>query len=218
MIRAEVLSDHLAPYLVDPDPLSEWISAIVHDDCIVDVYVIPDHALTNRRKDAQTGKITATLSEEQKQTLVHGSEEQKQALVPGAELVFQARCMNGCEAEKAARGIVKVITEPGLIGFELDDIRELAADGSRRAKLWLFESFDDEPLEEFKGRIKAVLPTLASRRFLLQNEGDIGASDYIELSELIEDLSSKEAQIFIVAQFNEGTPGYKALYIFSFED
>ena len=126
------------------------------------------------------------------------------------------RCKNRDEAEKITRSIVGFITKPGLICMDLEDVRKVAVIGNHEAKLWLLESFDDEPVEEFMARIKDSLPPLASRSFMLQVEGDIGLMVAYDLAQLITDLSSEDANIMFLAQC-EGIPGYMALFVFAVE-
>ena len=191
----------------DCSRISGWLSVFIRDDGSVDVYAEPDQALVWIRTCMKTGETVSTLTEEQKQTLYHGK-----------ELIFRVKRKNRNEAEKTARSIVNFITKPGIICMDLEDIRKVAAIGNHEAKLRLFESFDDEPMEEFKERVKAALPPLTALNFMLQVEGDIGLMDVYDLADMITDLSSEEANILFSAQYHEETPGYKAFFIFSFEE
>ncbi len=177
--------------------MSGWLSVFIRDDCSIDVYVEPDRILA--------------------EVLSEPTEAQKRSMAQGTEFIFRVRCKNRDEAEKTARSIVDFITKPGLICMDLEDIRQIAAVSDHKANLWLFESFDDEPMEEFMGRIKTALPPLTSLNYMLQVEGDISLMDVYDFANMITDLSSEDANIAVQAQYHEETPGYKAFFVFSFE-
>ena len=133
------------------------------------------------------------------------------------ELIFRVFCKDRDEAEKTANGIVDFVGGPHLIGFDFDDIREIARAGNHKAMLWLFESFNEEPMEAFKERIKTELPPMHALNYMLQIEGDIGTLDAYDLAQLITELSSEEANIIFSAHYYGKTPGYKVFFVFAFE-
>ena len=189
--------------------MSGWLSVFIRDDCSIDVYVEPDRILAEVLYVEPDRILAGVLSEP--------TEAQKRSMAQGTEFIFRVRCKNRNEAEKTARSIVDFITKPGLICMDLEDIRQIAAVSDHKANLWLFESFDDEPMEEFMGRIKTALPPLTSLNYMLQVEGDISLMDVYDLANMITDLSSEDANIAFQAQYHEETPGYKAFFVFSFE-
>jgi len=181
----------------DTSWISGWLSVRIMNDNSIDVYAEPDQALVYARSSTPT--------------------EAEKIIAQGTELIFRVLCKNGDEAEKTARSIVNFMTKPGIICLDMEDCMSIAAAGDHEAKLWLFESFDDEPMEEFKKRIKTALPPLTSLNYMLQVEGDISLMDVYDLANMITDLSSEDANIAFQAQYHEETPGYKAFFVFSFE-
>ena len=180
------------------DQMDGWLSVIIRDECNIEVYVQPVSAHFYSKGELLT-------------------EGHKNALANGTEFIFRARCKNRDEAEKVARAVIDIISRPGLICFDLETVREIAVSGNHEAKAWLFESFDNEPLEEFKTRIKAALPPLTSFNYILHVEGDIGLGEAYDIHLLIPDVLSKKTNVLLSAHYNENPPGYKAFYVFAFE-
>ena len=176
----------------DSTIISGWLSVRINDDYSIDVYVESD----------QSGDLNAL-------------EEAERFFANDTEFLFRVCCKDMVEAKKTAHSITDFITKPGLISMDLDDVRTIASIGNREAKLRLFESFDNEPIEEFMKRIKMDLGLITSRNIILQAEGNIGLIHVYDFVALVTELSSEEANIMFSSNYDE-TLGYKAFYVFTF--